>query len=117
VEHSDWMNDQVREEIEALQRTHGFVEDEAVAFWHVRQAGKLMNGMRHADLEEDLDRYEGRNDQEMRQQAIMLDHPSRWYTTVLQHVVALQRALGDRVLQRTFPDGWGARTLPLDEEF
>jgi hypothetical protein len=31
VEHYEWMNDQVREEIETLQRTYGFDKDEALA--------------------------------------------------------------------------------------
>jgi hypothetical protein len=39
VEHYEWMNDQVRKEIEDLQRTHGFDEDEALAYWHLRHAG------------------------------------------------------------------------------
>jgi hypothetical protein len=50
VEHGDWMNDQVREEIEGLRQTHGFEEDEAVAFWQLGQADKLMNEMRRADV-------------------------------------------------------------------
>ena len=29
LDHNEWMNDEVREEIEDLQRTHGFEEDEA----------------------------------------------------------------------------------------
>jgi hypothetical protein len=33
MEPADWINEQVRGEIETLQRTHGFEEDEAVAFW------------------------------------------------------------------------------------
>ena len=32
MEQADWMNDRVRGEIESLQRTHGFEEDEALAF-------------------------------------------------------------------------------------
>jgi hypothetical protein len=67
MERADWMNDQIRGQIEDLQQTHGFVEEEAVAFWHLSQAGKLMNDMRRADLEEGLERYEGRAGQEMRQ--------------------------------------------------
>ena len=43
MDHADWMNDAVRQEIEALQRTHGFEEDEAIAFWHLRGAGLLMS--------------------------------------------------------------------------
>jgi hypothetical protein len=29
------MNEQLKEEIESLRRTHGFEEDEAVAYWHL----------------------------------------------------------------------------------
>ena len=36
VEHYEWMNDQIRKEIEDLQRTYGFDEDEALAYWHLR---------------------------------------------------------------------------------
>ena len=32
MELADWMNDQLRDEIETLRRTHGFEEDEALAF-------------------------------------------------------------------------------------
>jgi hypothetical protein len=116
MERADWMNDQVREQIEDLQQTHGFVEEEAVAFWHLSQAGKLMNDMRRADLEEGLERFEGRADQEMRQPVVFLDNANRWYTNVLQHFTALQRALVHRVMQRNYPEGWGARHLPLDED-
>jgi hypothetical protein len=117
VEHNEWMNDQVREEIEDLQQTHGFEEDEAAAFWHLRQVGKLMNEMRRADLGEDMDRFEGLDDQEMRQQVIFLDSASRWHSTVLLHYTALQRALGHRVLRRSFPEGWArSRYSGLEEE-
>jgi hypothetical protein len=42
MERADWMNERVREEIESLQRTYGFEEDEAVAYWHLRDAGHLI---------------------------------------------------------------------------
>jgi hypothetical protein len=35
VEHYEWMNAQVRQEIEDLQRTYGFDEDKALAYWHL----------------------------------------------------------------------------------
>src|SRR5215207_1019373 len=50
LDHNEWMNDEVREEIEDLQRTHGFEEDEAVAFWHLQQAGKQINALWRATL-------------------------------------------------------------------
>jgi hypothetical protein len=50
VEHNEWMNDQVKEEIEALRRTHGFEENEALARCHLMKARKLINALRHADV-------------------------------------------------------------------
>jgi hypothetical protein len=32
VEHYEWMNDQLRQEIEELQRTYGFDKEEALAY-------------------------------------------------------------------------------------
>ena len=32
LDHNEWMNDEVREQIEDLRRTHGFEVNEAVAF-------------------------------------------------------------------------------------
>jgi hypothetical protein len=117
VERNEWMNDQVSEEIEDLQQTHGFEEDEASAFWHLREAGRLMNEMRRADRQEEMGRYEGQDDQEMWQQAIFFDNATQWYTNVLQHITALQRALGHRVLRKNLPDGWGRRQrMSLDED-
>jgi hypothetical protein len=89
MEHADWTNKQVRQQIEALQQTHGFEEDEALAYWHIREAAKLMNEMRIEDL-------------------IMApeEYTAPWYSTVHQHFIALYRALGERVLQRDYPDGW-----------
>jgi hypothetical protein len=112
-----WMNAQVRGDIESLQRRYGFEEDEALAFWHISEAGKLMNDMRSADLKEELDRSEGRDDQEARQQAFVLDSTARWHSTVGQHFTALQRVLADRVLRRDYRDGWGRRYAVTDEEY
>jgi hypothetical protein len=58
VEHYEWMNDQVRKEIEVLQRTYGFDEDEALAYWHLRHAGTLLLAMMRTD-ELKLDDQEG----------------------------------------------------------
>ena len=52
MEHYEWMNDQARQEIEDLQRTYGFDEDEALAYWHLRHAGILLLAMRRADAPE-----------------------------------------------------------------
>jgi hypothetical protein len=106
LDHDEWMNDEVREEIEDLQRTHGFEEDEAVAFWHLQQAGKQINALWRADLREEMDRYEGRDDKEG-QHATLLHGTAEWHYRVLQHFAALRRELGARVLRRDYPDGWG----------
>jgi hypothetical protein len=34
---------------------------------------------------------------------------------VLQHLSALRRELGDRVLRRNYPEGWGSTHKTLDE--
>ena len=115
VEHSEWMNEQVREEIESLQHTHG-LEEEALALWHLSKLGRLLNDMRDTDLEEDLSPFEGRVDKMTEQQTVFFLRTTEWYTNVYQHFTALRRALGERVLQRNFPDGWGSKYRPQDEE-
>jgi hypothetical protein len=75
LDHNEWMNDEVREQIEDLQSTHGFEEDEAVAFWHLQQAGKQINALWRADLREEMDRYGGQDDKE---------GSTRHYSTVLR---------------------------------
>jgi hypothetical protein len=53
----------------------------------------------------------------MWQQAIFFTNSTHWYTNVLQHITALQRALGHRVLRKNSPDGWGRKdTGSLDED-
>ena len=106
LDHNEWMNDEVREQIENLQRTHGFEEDEAVAFWHLQQAGKQINALWRADLREEMDRYEGRDDKEG-QPTTLLHGTAEWHYRVLQHFAALRREMGARVLRRDYPDGWG----------
>ena len=90
VEHYEWMSDQVRKEIEDLQRTYGFDEDEALAYWHLRHAGILLLAMRRTGAPETIG---GRAQIE---------------SNVLQHLSALRRELGDRVLRRNYPEGWGS---------
>jgi hypothetical protein len=63
MEPADWINDQVSEELEDLQRTHGFEEDEALAFWLVQQAAKQMNALRRGDILNEMSRHQGRPDQ------------------------------------------------------
>jgi hypothetical protein len=62
VEHYEWMNEEVRKEIEDLQRTYGFDEDEALAYWHLRHAGTLLLAMRRTgapERSEEGDNYTG----------------------------------------------------------
>ena len=97
VEHYEWMNDQVRKEIEDLQRSYGFDEDEALAYWHLRHAGILLLAMRRTGAPETIG---GRAQME---------------SNVLQHLSALRRELGDRVLRRNYPEGWGSAHEASDE--
>ena len=97
MEHYEWMNDQVRKEIEDLQRSYGFDEDEALAYWHLRHAGILLLAMRRTEAPETIG---GRAQIE---------------SNVLQHLSALRRELGDRVLRRNYPEGWGSTHKTLDE--
>jgi hypothetical protein len=107
MEDAEWMNEQVREEIEGLKRDYGFEEDEAEAFWHLQQAGKRMNAMWRSDLREEMARYEGRDDEEGQKHAVLLHGAARWHSRALHHFAALRRELGVRVLRRDYPDGWG----------
>jgi hypothetical protein len=77
-----------------------------VAFWHLQQAGKQINALWRADLREEMDRYEGRDDKEG-QHATLLHGTAEWHYRVLQHFAALRRELGTRVLRRDYSDGWG----------
>ena len=52
------MNDQVRKEIEDLQRSYGFDEDEALAYWHLRYAGTLLLAMRRTGAPEPAEEAE-----------------------------------------------------------
>jgi hypothetical protein len=109
VEHYEWMNDQVRQEIEDLRRTYGFDEDEALAYWHLRHAGTLLLAMRRtvaAKLagEEESDRL-----------ARMVHSTAQIESNVLQPLSVLRRELGDRVLRRNYPEGWGNAHMGIDE--
>ena len=117
MEPAEWINEQVRGEIETLQRTHGFEEDEAVAFWLLQQTAKQMNALRRVDVLKEMSRHEGRPDQLAFQHAIVLEHVARWHAGIHQHFIALREALGARVLRRTFPEGWGlVRSEDMDTE-
>jgi hypothetical protein len=117
MEPAKWLNDQVREELKDLQHTHGFEEDEALAFWLLQQPAKQMRALRRVDILNEMSRHEGRPDQLAFQHAIVLEHVARWHAGIHQHFIALREALGARVLRRTFPDGWGlVRSDEMDTE-
>ena len=97
MEHYEWMNDHVRQEIEVLQSTFGFDEDEALAYWHLRHAGTLLLAMRRTRAPETSG---GRAQIE---------------SNILPHLSALRRELGDRVLRRNYPEGWGSAHKAVDE--
>jgi DNA gyrase/topoisomerase IV subunit A len=110
VEHYEWMNDQVRKEIEDLQRTYGFDEDEALAYWHLRHARILLLAMRRTAAPELAE--EGEQSARL---AGMINSRSQIESDVLQHLSALRRELGDRVLRRNYPEGWGSVHKAIDE--
>ena len=117
MEHEAWMNEQIREEIADLRRRFGFEQEEAVACWHLRRAAKLMRGMWQAGIQEEMAQEEHRSEAEAPGQlARLIQELSLWDTRVHQHFSALYRALGVRVLRRTFPEGWGRELVPEEEE-
>jgi hypothetical protein len=110
VEHYEWMNEQVSKEIEDLQRTYGFDEDEALAYWHLRHAGSLLLAMRRTGAPERAE-----DGDESARLARMINGRSQMEWDMLQHRSALRRELGDRVLRRNYPEGWGNGHKALDE--
>ena len=110
MEHYEWMNDQVREEIETLQRTYGFDEDEALAYWHLRHAGTLLLAMRRTGAPELAEQGE-----ESDRLASMVHSTAQIESNVLQPLSVLRRELGDRVLRRNYPEGWGNVHRGIDE--
>jgi len=110
VEHYEWMNDQVRKEIEDLQRSYGFDEDEALAYWHLRHAGTLLLAMRRTEASELAEEGE-----ESTRLARMIHDRAQIESDVVQHLSALRRELGDRVLRRNYPEGWGSAREASDE--
>ena len=110
MEHYEWMNDQVRKEIEDLQRSYGFDEDEALAYWHLRHAGTLLLAMRRTEAPERAEEGE-----ESTRLARMIHDRAQIESDVLQHLSALRRELCDRVLRRNYPEGWGSTHKTLDE--
>jgi hypothetical protein len=109
VEHYEWMNEQVRKEIEDLQRTYGFDEDEALAYWRLRHAGTLLLAMRRTAAER------AEEVEESVRLARMIHGRSQIESNIVQHLSALRRELGDRVLRRNYPEGWGSADKGIDE--
>jgi hypothetical protein len=110
VEHYEWINDQLRKEIEDLQRTYGFDEDEALAYWRLQHAGTLLLAMRRTSAPERAEEGD-----ESTRLARMIRGRAQIEPNILQHLSALRRELGDRVLRRNYPEGWGSAHQGLDE--
>ena len=110
MEHYEWMNDQVRQEIVDLQRTYGFDEDEALAYWHLRHAGTLLLAMRRTGAA----KLAGEGEESDRL-ASMVHSTAQIESNVLQPLSVLRRELGDRVLRRNYPEGWGNAHRGIDE--
>ena len=142
MEQGEWMNEQVKQQIEDLRRRFGFEEQEAVAFWHLREARGLIVEMlladegAHAsnegegedDLEEEDDTLSERNAfaESIRRitESIGQVGPDiansiafrvESEARILQHFTALHRELGMRVLRRSYPDAWSQPPF-FDEE-
>ena len=98
------------EEIEDLQRSYGFDEDEALAYWYLRHAGTLLLATRRTEAPERAEEGE-----ESTRLARMIHDRAQIESDVLQHLSALRRELGDRVLRRNYPEGWGSTHNTLDE--
>jgi hypothetical protein len=104
VEDNGWVSELVKDEIEDLQRTRGFEEDEATAFWHLQRAAKLMFGTSKTEIIEHVAHEEGEINKEL---ADIIHGGIIGETRVFQHFLALYRELGARVLRRDYPAGWG----------
>jgi hypothetical protein len=112
VEHEEWMSAQVRQELEEYERTHGLVGEEAVAFWHLAEARRLMSGLVIVDTDKLLrhreKKYEaeGLNVGELTGR-VMADgafFTSVTQTNLMSHFDALGAVLGRRVLRRSYPE-------------
>jgi hypothetical protein len=117
VEQPEWMSAQLREEIGGLRRRFGLQEEEAIAFWHLRQASSLMLEMRRVDVLKEMDEEEeerGELESGSQLAELILDI-SVGESRVFQHFSALYRELGARVLRRSYPEGWGAGPIRQDD--
>jgi hypothetical protein len=137
MEQGEWMNEQVKQEIEDLRRRFGFEEQEAVAFWHLREARGLIVEMLLAD-EGAHESNEGEQEDDILSDSAAFAESIRRITEsigqvgpdiansiafrveiearILQHFTALHRELGMRVLQRSYPDGWDQEPFVEEEE-
>jgi hypothetical protein len=106
------MNEQLKEEIESLRRTHGFEEDEAVAYWHLAEARRLMISLVIEDEEQRRTHLREAYDELLGLQRLVqettdtLSHATKTETSISQDFSALYRELGLRVLRRSHPEGW-----------
>ena len=113
MEDDGWMSAQVEEEIEDLQQTHGFDQDEATAYWHLQRAAKLMFGMSKTEILEHVAHEEGEISKEL---ADIIHGAIVGESRVFRHFLALYRELGARVLRRDYPAGWGRAASDEDKE-
>jgi hypothetical protein len=102
VEHYEWINDQLRKEIEDLQRTYGFDEDEALAYWHLRHAGTLLLAMRRTHAPQRSEEGE-----ESLRLARMIHGRSQIESNVLQHLSALRRRIRRSGVAQELPGRMG----------
>ena len=100
MEHDESMNDQVRKEIEALQRTHGYAEEEAEVAWHLGRAQHLL-----AEMYEEI--FAGRS------MALPSTSATMFQTAFVEpHFRALFALLDKRVLVRDYPERLGSPADP-----
>jgi hypothetical protein len=123
VENAEWMNEDLRQEIEDLRQKYGLEQREAIAFWHLLEARQIMTDLTN----EDYDRLRLLNEQEYEAEGLdevestgrvlgLNDYlAARFETTIGQPFRELLRALGVRVLRRQYPGGWGQEFSEEDE--
>jgi hypothetical protein len=142
MEQGEWMNEQVKQQIGDLRRRFGFEEQEAVAFWHLREARGLIVEMLLAD-EGAHESNEGEGEEDLEEEDDTLSERDAFAESIrritesigqvgpdiansiafrveseariLQHFTALHRELGMRVLRRSYPDAWSQPPF-FDEE-
>ena len=116
MEHEAWMNEQVRGEISDLRRRFGFEQDEAVAYWHLRQAAELIFALKEVDIAKDLRQEERDTIPYAEASALVSSEVAAIQAGIQQHFTALYRELGVRVLRRNFPEGWGGDPIADEDE-